>query len=66
MKKILLLIFIMNISVFGAETLNRIFPMKKYYIEGKAFTGTLEYGDLEKNEPKEPDKKENKKTEKIH
>ena len=60
MKKILLLMFIINISVFGAETLNRIFPMKKYYIEGKAFTGTLEYGDLEKNEPKEPDKKENK------
>lgn len=66
MKKILLLIFVINISVFGAETLNRIFPMKKYYIEGKAFTGTLEYGDLEKNEPKEPDKKENKKNTKKH
>lgn len=45
MKKILLLMFILSISLFGLETENQIFSMKEYYVEGKAFTGILEYKD---------------------
>ena len=67
MKKILLLMFIINISVFGTETLNRIFPMREYYVEGEAFTGTLEYGDLKKSESEEIKKiAKIKKVEKKH